>query len=191
MRRLCTFIGVSVFILMGLHASQGDEQTPGTLAGPQYTDEGKLLRPVGYQTWVFVGASLGMTYEEEPAAASEIGKFGNVYLDPRAYAQYVATGTFPEKTMLALAVYEPVSEASINTGGHFEGEQIALEVAVKDHEQFDEGWAYFDFQPGQKASQAFAKEKCYACHVQHAADDNVFVQFYPVLRGLNASKAHP
>ena len=191
MRRLCILIGTSVFILIGLRLSQGEEQTPVSSTGPRYTQEGKLLRPAGYETWVFVGASLGMTYEEESAAAGEIGKFGNVYLEPTAYAQYLATGTFPEKTMLALAVYEPVSEASINQGGHFEGEQIALEVAVKDHEQFDEGWAYFDFQPGQKASQAFTKKKCFACHVQHAADDNVFVQFYPILRGVQASKAHP
>ena len=101
------------------------------------------------------------------------------------------TGTFPEKTKLGLAVFEPVSEATINKGGHFEGEQIALETAVQDHVQFHEGWAYFDFQPGQKVSQAFAKEKCYACHVQHVVDDNVFVQFYPILRGVKASKAYP
>ena len=191
MRRLWMLVGVGVFMLVGLRLSQGGEQAPAVQAGPQYTNEGKLLRPTDYQTWVFVGASLGMTYEEPSETADELGKFGNVYLAPAAYAQYVATGTFPEKTMLALAVFEPVSEASINKGGHFEGEQIALEVAVKDHDQFGEGWAYFDFQPGQKASEAFAKEKCYACHVQHAADDNVFVQFYPVLRGVKASEEQP
>ena len=188
MRRLWIFVGVGMMMPLNLGYSGGGEQAPVLQTRPQYTDEGKLLRPTDDQTWIFVGGSLGMTYEEESAATNDLGKFGNVYLAPGAYAQYVETGTFPEKTMLALAIFEPVSAASINQGGHFEGEQIALEIAVKDPEQFPEGWAYFDFQPGQRESQAFAKDKCYACHIQHAADDNVFVQFYPVLRGLKISK---
>lgn len=186
MRTLRVLVGVGVFMLVRLSFSQGGEQ-----AGLQYTNEGKLLHPTDYQTGIFVGASPGTKYEEPPATVDELGKFRKVYLGLTAYAHYVPTGTFPEKTMLALAVFEPVSEATINKGGHFEGEQIALEIAVKDHDQFHEGWAYFDFQPGQEVSQAFAKEKCYACHVQHVADDNVFVQFYPILRGVKASKAHP
>ena len=28
----------------------------------------------------------------------------------------------------------------------------------------------------------FAKDRCWKCHNEHAAVDNVFVQFYPVLR---------
>ena len=154
---------------------------------PRYTAEGELIRPVDYHRWVFVGASLGMSYEEPSKAKKEgPGIFGNVYLEPTAYEQYLKTGTFPEKTMLALAVYKPAQDVSINKQGHFEGEQISLEIALKDHEQFEEGWAYFDFPMGKDTAKAFPKDRCYACHVQHAADDNVFVQFYPILRGIKA-----
>lgn len=49
--------------------------------------------------------------------------------------------------------------------------------------RFPEGWAYYSFGDGSRASAtAFARAACFECHRQHAARDNVFVQFYPVLR---------
>ncbi|MFQ5739924.1 MAG: hypothetical protein ACE5JX_13020 [Acidobacteriota bacterium] len=32
------------------------------------------------------------------------------------------------------------------------------------------------------AAGAFAKSQCYNCHHEHGAADNVFSQFYPILR---------
>jgi hypothetical protein len=58
-------------------------------------------------------------------------------------------------------------------------------VALKDRSKFEEGWAYIDFGNGRKKSAtAFPKAACYDCHLQHGAVDNVFTQFYPVLRDL-------
>ncbi len=37
---------------------------------------------------------------------------------------------------------------------------------------------------GRTASKPFKRRQCYNCHVEYAADDNVFTQFYPVLRRL-------
>ncbi len=79
--------------------SLADEQPQATQFGPRYTKEGKLIRPTDYETWIFVGASLGMTYEKTPAAADKLSKFGNVYLEATAYHHYVETDTFPEMTM--------------------------------------------------------------------------------------------
>src|ERR1041384_4009081 len=31
---------------------------------PQFTSDGKLIRPTGYQEWVMVGASTGLSYAE-------------------------------------------------------------------------------------------------------------------------------
>ena len=36
--------------------------------------------------------------------------------------------------------------------------------------------------PLKPTAKAFNKRVCFACHNEHAQDDNVFVQFYPVLR---------
>ena len=187
MRPLLVCVYVSVVLFLAIPISRAEEDTRADRAVPHYTAEGELMRPTDYHLWVFVGASLGMSYEEPgKEKADGPGIFGNVYLEPTAYKQYVETGKFPEKTMLALAVHKPASDVSINKRGHFEGEQIALEIALKDHEQFEEGWAYFDFGMDKDTAKAFPKERCHACHVQHAADDNVFVQFYPILRDLKA-----
>ena len=61
-----------------------------------------------------------------------------------------------------------------------------MEVALKDEKRFPEKWAYFNFTGRGGAllaqAKAFPKESCWKCHNEHAAVDNVFLQFYPVLR---------
>ena len=71
--------------------------------------------------------------------------------------------------------------------GFFEGDFIALEVSVKDTKRFPGSWAYFNLGKGAPGSKAVAnpRQGCQACHAQNAADDNVFVQFYPTLRAVS------
>ena len=153
---------------------------------PRFNAHNELLRPEGYREWIFVGASLGMSYGENPVRRST---FHNVYLHPRSYQEYKKSGQFPERTILAMEVLTPDSQSSINRQGSFEDRPVALEAAVKDSGRFPEGWAYFDFRGGGKApfpgtatAKAFPKEVCWSCHKEHAGTDNVFTQFYPVLR---------
>jgi len=161
---------------------------------PQYTAQGELLRPRGYEGWVFVGASIGLGYSEGSRSDGP-GEFHNIFTQPEAYGEYARTGRFPEKTMFILAPHEARQRESINQQGYFEGDLVALEAAVKDPERFQDGWAYFDFGKGGFDATASAKpsEACHSCNAQHGADDNVFVQFYPPLRLLrdarNAGKA--
>jgi hypothetical protein len=142
------------------------------------------------ERWVFVGASLGLDYAE-PGAAEAAGLegrlFHNVYLEPRAYRHYARTGRFPEGTMLALTLHLPRERVAPARQGLFEGERVRLEIALKDTRRYPGGWAYFDFGAGTTASVArpLPREACAACHAGHAADDNVFVQFYPTLRPLS------
>lgn len=155
-------------------------------SGPQYDSTGALLRPKNFETWVFVGASTGLSYQAG-STSNGIGLFHNVYTRPEAYRTYLETGLFPEKTMLVLAIYEPAQKIEPAHGGYFEGQFASLDVAVKDHEHFPEGWAYFNF--GERgnlaeATHAFPGNRCYPCHKEHGADDNVFVQFYPILRRI-------
>jgi hypothetical protein len=159
-----------------------DQQT----AGPQYDSSSALLRPENFETWVFVGSSTGLTYEPGMQAKGA-GEFHDVYIRPESYREYTRTGKFPEKTVLVLALYPPNEKVSPAKGGYFEGDLDGIAAAVKDHDRFPEGWAYFDFghTPNLKdKSTANPKENCYSCHNQHAADDNVFVQFYPILRPI-------
>ena len=183
-------LGLAVWSLedsLPSRASTGTAQEP-TL--PRYDSDGALLRPKGFETWVFVGSSTGLTYE--PGLQSRgAGEFHDVYITPDSYREYANTGKFPEKTVLVLALYPPDEKVSPAKAGYFEGDLEGMAAAVKDHRRFPEGWAYFNFGEGpalkDKAS-ANPKQMCFSCHQQHAADDNVFVQFYPILRPI--MKAH-
>jgi Cytochrome P460 len=150
---------------------------------PQYAPSGELLIPEDYRDWIFVGASLGMGYNEPGAAPTE-GQFHHVYLSPEAYQQYKRTGTFPKQAILMMEVYSAASRESINKQGRFSGDFLRVEAAVKDADRFPEGWRYFDFSGPEpkKTSTPFAQDRCWSCHNEHGQTDNVFTQFYPKLR---------
>ncbi len=158
---------------------------------PQFKDGNQLVRPEGYHEWVFVGSSLGMSYQKE-AGYEDQPEFHNVYISPDAYKVFRQTGTFPEGTIMILEVVASGGNASINEAGKFEDKIIGIEASVKDSKHFPEKWAYFNFigNKGEALAQAkpFPKNACWSCHTQHAEVDNVFVQFYPVLR--EARSAH-
>ena len=117
------------------------------------------------------------------------GDFHNVYINPEAYAHYLQTGEFPDKTVLVMDVYkaEDKEPKNIVLGGHFAGAHRSVEVAVKNSNRPDgsiTAWAYYAFLNPAKptTAKAFKDATCYECHKKHADDDNVWVQFYPILR---------
>ncbi len=154
------------------------------MPAPKYTSAGRLIRPEGYREWMFVGANLGMGYTEGQAKPRT--NYHNIYIQREAYRDYAKTGKFPDKTMLVMELLTMGTKESINRNGSFEDQFIGIEVALKDETRFPEKWAYFNFiGEGGKAladAGAFRKDQCWSCHNQHGAVDNVFVQFYPVLR---------
>ncbi len=168
--------------------AQQPEATPSLdgMAKPAYTADGDLIRPESYRTWVFVGASLGLSYSEGADEREGPGAFTNVYIQPEAYRYFMETGQFPEGTMLPMDVFRPGSRESINQAGYFEKDFLGMEVAVKDSKRYSEGWAYLSFRDRsgglRESASAFPKDRCYDCHAEHAATDNVFTQFYPVLQ---------
>jgi len=174
-----------------------DSNPLSAMAQPQYNDDGALIRPLDYRKWVFVGSSLGLSYfgKEDPKGP---GIFHHIYIQPQAYDHYVETGEFPEKTMLVMENYSAGAKGD-NTAdgkvegkqefkilhGHFEDARVGIEVALKDSETFGDSWSYFMFNGKDgllNEAKPFPKSVCWACHDARAADDNVFVQFYPILR---------
>ncbi len=175
---------------------QSGEPRP-NLAEPQYNEKGELKRPADYRAWVFVGSNLGLQYRKERPETTdpqkerrkeeESGGFHNVYINAEAYEHYKRTGKFPEKTMLVMDVYEAKEKEPKNivSKGFFPGNQLHFEVAVKNSMRPDGSktdWAYYAFPPNQATAKAFPDSACYQCHLKHADDDNVWVQFYPTLR---------
>ena len=98
---------------------------------------------------------------------------------------------FLRGTVLVLELVSAGSQASINPAGHFEDRILGIEAALKDEKRFPEKWAYFSFigPDGKPLAQArpFPKTMCWSCHHEHGAMDNVFVQFYPLLREASQS----
>lgn len=163
---------------------------------PEYTSEGHLILPTGYRTWIFVGSSMGLSYFGKEAPEGP-GVFHHIYIQPEAYRHYIETGEFADKTILVMENYSAGSKENNTAGalfegkdfdilhGYFEDKRVGLEVALKDLERFEDGWAYFNFSSPKglkETGAAFPKRVCWDCHNTHGADDNVFVQFYPVLR---------
>lgn len=168
---------------------------------PHYSDGKKLVLPAGYRTWVFAGANLSPEYKSEngvaPAPPADVRKaqpgdqFHHIYINPESYHAFRKTGRFPDPTMLVLEVFraETRDPKGILSGGQVEAERVGLSVAVKDSRRPGGGvpWAYYSFDvEGNpkpiKPVVAHADKECYACHLQHASSDNVWVQFYPALR---------
>ena len=157
------------------HGQEGDSATT-------YTGAGELMKPTDFREWVFLGSGLGMTYSEPTGAASpRPPAFTNVFVNPAAYKTFIKTGTWPDRAIFILEIRGSTSEGSINKGGRFQTEVLAVEAAVKDSRRFAGNWAYFDFGRGDRAAPLPQTERCYACHQAHAAVEQTFVQFYPTL----------
>jgi hypothetical protein len=166
---------VLVLISAGLFAEQAPPNEP------QYTKEGELVKPQNYREWIYLSSGLGMTYGS-PIAKDE-QDFDNVFVTPQAYKAFLATGSWPDKTMLALEVRYSASKGSINKGGRFQERLAGLEIHLKDEKRFPATkWAFFGFNgPETTAKPLMADSVCQKCHAQNAAVDETFVQFYPTL----------
>ncbi len=156
---------------------------------PQYTADGRLKFPANYREWVYLSTGIDMSYG--PGSGMGHSIFDNVFVNPESYKAFLATGTWPDKTMLVLEVRGAGSKTSINKTGHYQTPEImGLEVHVKDETRFTETgkWAFFSFDTGEPVKMFPKEMDCYSCHQQHAAVDTTFVQFYPTLIELAKTK---
>jgi len=150
-------------------------------ASPQFTADGKLLRPEGYRRWVYVSSGYGMSYSQK--ADDSMVMFTNVFVNPSSYDYYLAHGNWPDKTTFVLELYGSTSQGSINKHGSYQTNFMGLDVEVKDEKRFADKWAYFGFDTAEKAASATTPSKngCWKCHDENAAVEHSFVQFYPEL----------
>jgi hypothetical protein len=170
---------------------------------PQYNAKGELQTPTGFETWVFVGSNLGLGYKDDLAvttaketAHADQQVFHNIYINPEAYAHFVATHEFPDPTVLVMEIFTAADKEpkGVVTKGVFDGDRVGLQVAVKDSHsphKHPRNWAYYipqDVQvpshPLHASSPASDDHECESCHHAHASLDDVWVQFYPTLRKL-------
>ena len=162
--------------------SPGRSQMAATpAASPQFTSDGKLVRPEGYRSWVYASSGYGMSYSQK--ADDSMVMFTNVFVNPSSYSYYLAHGNWPDKTIFVLELYGSTSQGSINKHGSYQTDFMGLDVEVKDEKRFADKWAYFGFDAAEKAASATtpSKNDCWKCHDENAAVEHSFVQFYPEL----------
>src|SRR5579863_3860187 len=157
------------------------------IAQPRYSADGQLVLPSDYREWVFLSSGLGMTYQSTHEQSSP--SFTNVFVNPAAYRSFLANGKWPDKTMLVLEIRASAGKGSINQGGSYQSDVLAIEGEVKDVTKFPgNGWAFFAFGKSSSGKMLPRSQDCYACHLEHGAVDNTFVQFYPVLLEIAKQK---
>jgi hypothetical protein len=142
------------------------------------------MMPDNYREWIYLSSGLGMAYGVLGRAVNTVvgDRFTNVFVTPQAYRSFLATGTWPDKTILAMEVRSSATEGSINKGGRYQEELVSVEVHLKDQSRFPKRWAFFVFTGSARTARPLpANSSCQTCHSENGAVDETFVQFYPTL----------
>jgi hypothetical protein len=179
---------LALAILASLNVAAA-EPTDNTARAPAFSADGNLTLPANYREWVYLSSGFDMSYNPLTMAGHHM--FDNVFVEPSAYRAFLATGTWPDKTVLVLEVRGAKDKGSINKHGNYQDTEVmGREVHMKDTARFTEGggWAFFGFDTGTSAKMIPRTEKCYSCHEEHAAVDRTFVQFYPTLLPIAEAK---
>jgi hypothetical protein len=154
---------------------------------PAYAADGDLLPVPNYREWIYLSSGLGMDYSPQPGG---MPMFDNVFVNPEAYRSFVATGTWPDKTVMVLESRGAESKGSINQSGHYQSTSVmGFAVHVRDEARFPGKWAFFSFNsPSGNGTLIPQGASCYSCHEAHGAVDTTFVQFYPTLLPIARDK---
>ncbi len=154
---------------------------------PAYAPNGDMLPVAEYREWIYLSSGLGMTYSPQPGGMI---MFDNVFVNPGAYRSFVATGTWPDKTVMVLESRGAESKGSINQSGHYQSTSVmGFAIHVKDEARFPGKWAFFLFNSPSGNGKLIPREAaCYTCHAAHGAVDTTFVQFYPTLLPIARDK---
>ncbi len=179
----CLSCAIAPFVLFGLlgtatQAVASDERLYG-----RFTADNELYTPREYREWVFIGASVTPNDMNDGAAA--FPEFHNVYLDPGSYAHWKKTGEFRSGSVIVKELASVGTKEAASGNGYFPGEYGGIAAMVKDAKRYPDrpgNWAYFGFDGKSRHGAIQDDSACSACHQQNAAEDQVFTQFYPVLR---------
>jgi cytochrome P460 len=185
--RLLLLLSFSVLLIA--QCSPNIQAQSNDSTAPAYTSDGKLVFPSNYREWIYLTTGMDMDYNPNLNMAGH-SMFDNVFVNPEAYKAFVATGTWPDKTMLVLEGRMAGSKGSINKSGKYQTTDImARSIHIKDESRFPGKWAFFGYDDDLKPAQQIpTKASCYSCHEQHGAVDTTFVQFYPTLLQIAKAK---
>ncbi|WP_120499045.1 cytochrome P460 family protein [Roseovarius sp. EL26] len=142
-----------------------------------FNADGTVNRPLNHRHWVNVGTTLIPHGEiniidDLPIQTRE---YIDTYVEPMAFAIYMATGTWPNGTQIVkeFTAIEQAGEGEVLIESHYNG----LAMLVKDAQRFpaETGYlGYFNFghhpEPYESISQLLPREQCSACHEALASE---------------------
>jgi hypothetical protein len=132
---------------------------------------------------VFLGASLGLGYDEVKRDPDSPGDFQVVLMEPGAYAYFKAHGVYADGSMFLLSLYFTEQRLSIGQAGFAQGELKNFEIHLIERERFAEGRAFYLFRNDAGWAAAVPPgNPCVVCHLRDGAFDGTFAQFYPTIR---------
>jgi len=190
MKRITSIAALAVLAAAAASAAALAVQPAATLDIARVTGGGKLQKPADLDSWVFLGASLGMGYNPGSFNAARPGQFQVAQMEPTAYRYFVEHGRYAPGSMFLLSFYDADKQArSINQNGFTQAELTNYEIHLIDPDS-KEGHTFFMFGPDSAAGDPVAPgNSCVRCHVQHGAFDGTFAQFYPTIRPLIPKEA--
>ena len=177
--------GAAAALFAGASLSRAE---PAQYCAARFDVAGHLLFPADYRHWTYLSSGVGMSYN--PVATVQVNPpFTSVFVDPGSEAVFRKTAHWPDGAVLVLEVRGASSRGSINLHGSYQsGAPLAVEIHVHDSKRFKGGWGFFSVDAKQVTTLIPYTADCYSCHLQHAAVDTTFVQFYPTLLPVAQAK---
>ncbi|MEO6499343.1 MAG: cytochrome P460 family protein [Mucilaginibacter sp.] len=192
MKILKTLLAIALFIAVMVACSDvnnksdsGDATSSKEKQYAVFDDNNKLIRPVDYRSWVFMGTSSTPKSQDPNVIFPD---FQNVYIDPVSFAYWKKHGEWREGTIMVKELLRQGDTVSSVGHGFFQGAHFEVAAQVKDSKRFPQmhnGWNYFGFADFKKlklneTSMALGAQ-CASCHNTTAIDGDVFYQYYPVI----------
>lgn len=154
-----------------------------------YNDDGELLRPKDYRSWIFAGT---VTTPKLLDSTALFPDFQNVYIDPVSFDFWKENGYFREGTVMVKELLWATKQRTLPIGqGFVQGDAYDIAVTVKDTLRFPDvpgGWEYFHFGEDEggnyKESTVVVGKSlgCIACHSRSEAGYGPFPELYAPLR---------
>lgn len=185
-------IGLFMLLATFISVASAESKEASTMSYIKFNTQGELVRPIDYREWIFIGTPL--TPNDMNKGKAAFPEFHNVYIDPLSWRYWKQNGLFPDETIIVKELVSVGTKRASSGNGYFQGEYIGLEASVKSKRQFPNAqghWGFFRFtiegeNKLRKSSVVQPAENCLSCHQSNAATDQVFSQYYPVLRDVKS-----
>lgn len=183
MRSIRGLLIVALMIVGSSALAQSSADSGANAAG---TAETRLSFPQQYRQWIYLTSGFDMSYSAAASGANHL--FDNLFVNPEAYRSFLASGSWPDGSMLVLELRRAVARDALSRQGAYQGgDVVGVEVHLKDR-RVPGQWSFFSFRGNASATRIAQSADCYACHGAHGAVDTTFVQYYPTLLPVARSK---